>query len=421
MINARKLAVMALCKVEEDASYSNIVLNELFSQNALTEKDKSFVSALFYGVLDRKITIDYYINSVSKVKVKKMNPLTKQAIRIGVYQLVYMEKVPDSAAVNESVNIIKHSNEKRNLGFVNGVLRTISRQTPALPEPNSVQNISIVYSCPTEIVNGFINDYGFEQTKSILQAFLNPAEVFVRINSSFVAKSEFLLKAEEENISFSDTDYEFLLKANEPSKLFSSNIYKEGLFHIQDIASFNCSLSLKCVQGERVLDVCAAPGGKSFSIAECMNNIGEVVSCDLHVSRVNLIKKGAERLHLSCINAITNDATVYNEKLGLFDAVLCDVPCSGWGVMRRKPEIKYKGETDFSSLESIQKNILNVSSKYVKNGGRLVYSTCTLRKAENERIVEDFLKDNKEFILLEQVVNFPDISDGFFHAVMQKM
>ncbi len=420
MINARKLAASALSKVENDASYSNIVLNELFSQNEISEIDKSFISALFYGVLDRKITIDFYINSVSKVKVRKMDPITKQALRIAVYQIVYMQKVPDSAAVNESVNIVKYSAEKRNSGFVNGVLRSIIRQIPSLPDCSSAHGISVNYSCPIEIVNEFIKDYGKEQTVNILKSFLKPADVFVKVNSSLVSLEEFLKMANEENIAFSNTENKFLLKAEEPTKLFSSKLYVDGLFHIQDIASYECALSVGAKQNDRILDVCAAPGGKSFSVAEIMNNKGEVVACDLHPQRVNLISKGAQRLKLSCIKATVNDATVYNEQFGLFDAVLCDVPCSGWGVMRRKPEIKYKGNCDFSDLESIQKNVLDVSSRYVKAGGRLIYSTCTLRKAENECIVEQFLSKNKDFELIEQIVNFPTSSDGFFHAVMRK-
>ena len=420
MINARKLTVTALCKVENNASYSNIVLNELFSQDDISEMDKAFISALFYGVLDRKITIDYYINKLSKVKVRKMDSITKQALRIGVYQIVYMEKVPDSAAVNESVNIVKFSAERRNFGFVNGVLRSITRQLPSLPDCSSAEGISINYSCPIEIVNEFIKDYGKEQTISILKSFLKSADVFVKINSTIVSHQDFLRLAKDENIGFLSTNYELLLKAEDPAKLFSSKLYSEGLFHVQDVASFECALSVAAKEDYRVLDVCAAPGGKSFSIAEIMNNKGEVISCDLYPQRTNLINKGALRLKLSCIKAVTNDATVYNEELGTFDAVLCDVPCSGWGVMRRKPEIKYKGNCDFSELESVQKTILEVSSRYVRSGGRLVYSTCTLRKAENERVVEQFLSKNYDFELIGQTVNLPNTSDGFFHAVMQK-
>lgn len=420
MINARKLAVTALSKVENNASYSNIVLNELFIQNDLNEMDKAFISALFYGVLDRKITIDYYINKLSKVKVRKMDPITKQALRIGVYQIVYMEKVPDSAAVNESVNIVKFSAEKRNFGFVNGVLRSIIRELPTLPDCSSAEGISINFSCPIEIVKEFIKDYGKEQTINILSAFLESADVFVKINSTVVSRQEFLRLANDEDIGFLDTNYELLLKAEDPARLFSSKLYGEGLFHVQDIASFECALSVAAKQGDRVLDVCAAPGGKSFSIAEMMNNNGEVIACDLYPQRTNLINKGAQRLKLSCIKTVTNDATVYNEKLGTFDAVLCDVPCSGWGVMRRKPEIKYKDSCDFSELENVQKTILEVSSKYVRSGGRLVYSTCTLRKAENERVVEQFLSKNNDFELIEEIVNLPTTSDGFFHAILQK-
>lgn len=422
MVSARKLAVDALCKVEKDNAYSNIVLNELFSSSDINSRDKAFISALFYGVLDRKITVDYYINRLSKVKVRKMNPITRQAIRIGVYQLIFLDKIPQSAAVNESVNIVKYSPEKRNANFVNGILRAVTRELPKLPECKTAEDISVVYSCPVDIVKELIADYGKTAAIDILDSFLKPADVFVRVNSVITDAQGFYARALEEGIEFEKTDDEFLLKITDSSNLFSSSLYKEGYFHVQDIASTECAKSVNAKVAERILDVCAAPGGKSFTIAEIIGDKGEIVSCDLYEQRTDLISKGAKRLKLSSIKTICNDATVFNDALGEFDAVLCDVPCSGWGVMRRKPEIKYKKDTDFTGLEEIQKNILSVSARYVKKGGRLVYSTCTLRKRENEANVEWFLRNHPEFNLKEQVTRLPiDGTDGFYHAVFLKI
>ena len=421
MKNARKLVVEALCKVENDSAYSNIVLNDLFSSVSLDSRDKAFASALFYGVLDRKITIDYLINRISKVKVRKMDEITKQAIRIGVFQLAYMDKIPASAAVNESVNIVKYSAEKRNANFVNGILRAFTREIPLLPSGDTVNDISTIYSCPTEIVKELICDYGKDEVIKALDSFLKPADIFIRINSVLTTKEDFCKLAIAQGIAFEYTENEFLLKIIDSTNLFSSDLFKNGFFHVQDISSTNCAESLEAKKGERVLDVCAAPGGKSFTIAEIMQDVGEVVSCDIYEQRVNLISQGAKRLKLKSIKAVCNDATVFNTKFGEFDAVLCDVPCSGWGVMRRKPEIKYKKDNDFSSLQQIQRNILGVSSRYVKENGRLVYSTCTLRKAENEENVKWFLENNPEFKLVNQTTLLPNNgSDGFYHAVMLK-
>ncbi len=419
MVNVRKLVVDALCRVEEDGAYSNLVSNEAFSKYELTERDKSFATALFYGTLDRKITIDFYINCLSKINVKKMQPITKAALRLGVFQIAFMDKIPVSAAVNESVNIVKKSKENRNFGFVNAVLRSATRSLPNLPVDNTEKSLSIRYSCEESIVKELIKDYG-DKTDEILSSFLNPAQVFIRYNSIKISKTEFEEKLKTSGINFTETELDGCYKI-EDGDLFGLDLFNNGLFFVQDISAANAAEALCAQKGEHVLDVCAAPGGKSFTTALLMQNTGEIVSCDLYEQRVSLIKKGAERLSINCIKPIVNDASVYNKELGEFDAVICDVPCSGWGVMRRKPEIKYKKDNDFSELEELQQKILCTSVKYLKNGARIVYSTCTIRKAENEKQIQKFLENNKGFVLENEKTTLPTGEyDGFYYAVLKK-
>ncbi len=421
MISSRKIAAQALCRVEDDGGYSNIVIGNFLNDFNLSKEDKSLASALFYGVLDRKITLDFYIGKLSKIKPKKLDPLTRQALRIGIYQIAYMEKIPVRAAVNESVNIVKNTPEQKNSGFINAILRGAAENLPSLPDTKDLFSLSVRYSCPVWIISELLSGYGADTTEKILNAYLFTANLNVCVNTVKTS-------AKELNSRFkNDGTRAELLYDNESFNIiggidFKNNSpFNEGLFYVQDMASKNCAKAIKAVKGERVLDVCAAPGGKSFTMALSMENEGEIVSCDLYENRVSLIKSGAQRLGLSCIKPQINDALIYNKSLGEFDAVLCDVPCSGFGVIRRKPEIKYKGIDDFKELEKIQKDILEISSKYVKQGGRLLYSTCTLRKNENENRVAEFLKSHADFKCEYMQTDLPgEDGDGFFHALLIK-
>lgn len=419
MANARKIAVDALLRVQEDGAYSNLILGQLLSKSDASKEDKALASAIFYGVLDRLITLDFYINKLSKIPAKKIEPLTKQVIRASLYQLYYMDRIPESAVVNEAVKLIKFSQENKNSGYVNAVLRTAAVSRPTLPEGRDLYSMSIRYSCPTWIISDIIKDYGTEQAEEILKAYLLPSKTFLRVNTLKIPSGELYNKFNKMGIELYDDGLENCFAVKSGIDFSSNPLFKDGLFHIQDVSSQKCAISLSAKKGERVLDVCAAPGGKSFTIAQTMENIGEIVSCDLYENRVSLIKNGAKRLGISCINAIQNDASVFNCDLGLFDAVLCDVPCSGFGVIGRKPEIKYKAADDFKSLSEIQLQILNCSSEYVKAGGRLLYSTCTIRKAENEEIVTAFLNNNQNFICEYMNTDIPSENcDGFFRALL---
>lgn len=421
MANPRKAALNALLRIEKDNAYSNIILGEYLSDGNFSVVDRAFATALFYGVLDRKITLDYVLGSHMPKHFSKIKPYTATVLRLGAYQIMYMDKVPDSAAVNESVNLIKQSKEKFNVSFVNAVLRSISRDGYSLPDGNDIKSLSIRYSCPESTVKIFTDDYGAETAEKILSEFLKPSTVFIRTNTLLTDDDKLVSVLQKEGISAKPTDIKHCLSVSGKIDFKFSPAFLDGLFHVQDITSQICASKLEAKPGERILDTCASPGGKSFTMAEIMNGNGEIVSCDVSENRVSLISKGAKRLKIGCIKPLVNDASVNNPDFGKFDRILCDVPCSGLGVLRRKPEIKYKQFDDFDNLQKLQYKILTVSSQYLKNGGTLVYSTCTLRKNENEWQVERFITENPDFSLAESVTFLPNEEhDGFFVAKLIK-
>ena len=420
MANVREIAVKLLIDLQENKAYSNIALNKIIAQNNLSSLDKGLLTALFYGVLDRKITIDFVISKFIKTPINKIKPITKESLRIAIYQILYMDKIPESAAVNESVNIVKKSKERYNASFVNGVLRALLRNPVEIPQGDDIKSLSIRYSCPETVILGFIEDYGLETTKELLSEALQKPPITLRVNNTKITAEQLIEELQSEGFSVQPDTLENSLKILGSIDVSSSFAYKKGYFHIQDLASQITVKTLGAKPFERIADLCAAPGGKTFTIAETMQNKGEVLAFDLYEKRCELIKKGAARLGLDIIKTKTSDATIFDAELGVFDAVLCDVPCSGLGVIRRKPEIKYKDISDFSELERIQQKILSNAAGYVKTGGRILYSTCTLRRAENERQIEIFLDTHREFVLKYERTFVPhkDGTDGFYCALL---
>lgn len=421
MANPRKTAVSVLTKIEKDSAYSNITLKSFLNDTELTKEDTAFVSALVYGVLDRRITLDYVLSRFMKTPLKKTAPFTLNVLRTALYQIMFMDKIPESAAVNEAVKIIKKSKESRNAGFVNAVLRATLREETLLPEGESADELSIKYSCPLWMVKNFLNDYGAENTKALLEESLKAAPVTLRVNTVKTDIESLKAKLSDIGINSSEGDIKNSLILEKGTDIAKNELYKNGFFHVQDLASQIAISVLAPQKGERVLDMCASPGGKSFTMAEYMENCGEIVACDLYEQRVGLIADGAKRLGLDIIKTAVSDATVYNENLGKFDCILCDVPCSGLGVIRRKPDIKYKPESDFKELGEIQYNILKNALKYLKPGGRILYSTCTLRQEENEKLVIRFQKEYNTLRKVCENTLMPHINntDGFYYALLQ--
>lgn len=422
MANARKIAVQALMSVNSDGAYSNITLNKILNEKPVENNDKALASAIFYGVLDRRITIDFVISQFIKTPLLKIRPFTLEVLRSAVYQLMFMDKIPASAAVNEAVKLIKSSKERYNASFVNALLRNIIRAPIELPSDNGIASLSIRFSCPEWIIEGFIKDYGIDNAVALLEQSLKSPPVTLHVNTLKINTDELIELLYTEGINSIKCDIENALVIKNGIDAKNSVAYNKGFFHIQDLASQITVSHLNLQIGERVLDICSAPGGKSFTMAEVMKNNGEIAAFDLYESRVSLISEGAKRLGIDIIKASIGDAEIYNDKLGLFDAVLCDVPCSGFGVIRRKPEIKYKTQRELISLEKIQLNILNNAANYLKPGGRMIYSTCTLRKSENECIVNTFLDKHSDYELKYEHTYMPHIdgTDGFYCALIYK-
>lgn len=430
MQNERKVLVSALLKAEK-SGYSNIILDSILNETDLNSVGKAFVTTAFYGVLERKITIDFILNKFLKKPIAKTPPYTSAVLRSGAYQILFMSRIPDSAVVNEAVKLMKKSKERGNVGLVNAVLRNLCNEN-SKDVLNDLQDPSIKYSVEDWIYNRLTKEYSKEKINSFFENSLLPPPVFIRVNT--LKEDAFNLVYEElVNIgaNVKSTDFKDFYEVEGIKTVEKLKSYKNGLFFVQDYSSRMAVASLSAKSGERVLDCCAAPGGKTFSIAMDMENSGEVVSLDIHPHRVDLIQKGAERLGLNIVKTAVNDATEYNADLGFFDRVICDVPCSGMGVVRRKPEIKYKSEEECNALPEIQSKILLTASKYVKSGGRFVYSTCTLFKNENDNIVFDFLNNNKDFKLVSAynmadngtltLMPPDDLGDGFFVAVMERL
>lgn len=436
MKTARQVVLQMLVKMSNNQSYSNILLDEALSKSQLSAQDKKFASALFYGVTERELTLDLIIKKYSSRPLDKLSNEVRQILRMGIYQLLYMDSVPESAAVNESVILAENTKNPAVKGYINALLRSFIRDGKVLPEgKNKIENLSIKYSCPEWLVEKWMKDYGEEATLSMLYTSLGRAPITIRVNTTKIDMDNLVKELEKEGISAGKVAIvDNCLEINNSVAIEQSEAYKKGYFHVQDIASQLCCLALGAKEGETVLDLCSAPGGKAFTIAELMNNKGKIFAFDLHEKRAQLIASGAKRLGLDIIKTGTNNAKVFNEKMPLADKILCDVPCSGLGVIRRKPEIKYKNFSDFDNLPEIQYQILETSFKYLKVGGELIYSTCTLNKAENDNVIARFIENysdcEKVNLLSDLGEPFGDYkatifpyfcnSDGFFIAKIKK-
>lgn len=393
---AREQAFEILLKIEKDKAYSNLALDYVLKSETESSTDRAFVTRLVYGVTERRITLDRIYSQFLNQGMNKLKAEVLTLLRLGTFQIVFSDKIPKSAAVNETV---KTANKKCKYasGMINAVLRKIESTVPDFEFESDTERLSFVYSVPKELVNFFVYHYGIENTEGFFKETLKEKSVFVKMNNTKTNKSAFLglLNSECDSVKETVLDDSFEISSKVP--VFELESYKKGFFHVEDISSQLCVKALSPQENERVLDVCGAPGGKSFTIAEHINNKGSVVSCDIYPQRAELIEKGARRLGLFSVKPLVNDATVFNEDLGLFDRVLCDVPCSGLGIIGKKPEIKYKNLDDIKDLIPIQKKILDVSSGYVKKGGTLVYSTCSVNPNENRRVCDEFLKHHTDF------------------------
>ena len=423
---AREACLNSLVKFEKEKKYSNIELGNAVDKYDFNALDRSFFTKLFYGVIEKKLTLDYYINIICE-KNTKIELEILIILRMGLYQILYMDKVPDNAACHESVELAKKSkpNNIKIGGFVNAVLRNFLRKREEFERKlQNSDDLAIKYSCSSDIIKIWRESYSLEITEKLLGQSLEKHGLTITVNTLKISRDEYLknLGTDVETTEISPDG--IIINTDIPVK----NIYgfDEGLFFVQDEASQICALETGAKPGDLVMDCCAAPGGKSFYMAQMMKNNGRIICLDLHKNKLNLLKDSAKRLGIDIIETYEHDSTVKfcrDELCSSADVVLCDVPCSGLGVISKKPEIKYKTLQEISELPELQFKILSACSDYVKPGGILVYSTCTLNKKENEEVTDRFLNENKNFECMNIKTFFPFERkiDGFFLVKMKRI
>ena len=430
-MNLRNIVYSIIYDVKHNNKYSNILINEVFTKSKLKDEEKNFVTYLSYGVLGNIYFLDYFIKKYSDIGFSKISNKAKIILEIAFFELIFMDSSQNYATVNESVALCKKI-DFRAKNFVNALLRKISSSNPSTLRnykfddiKDDVQRLSIKFSISEYISKRLIANYGYNFAYELMDSMSKTPDIFIRGNllKTDVIRLKSLL--DENKLIYETIDEDNMIFSMRNLKNIANlKIYKEGLISIQDYSSMLCVLSTGVTQNQKVLDLCAAPGGKSIFMAQLMRNKGSILSMDISQNKLNMLSEQCKRLGIDIINIKTNDATIYNESYKeKFDVVLADVPCSGLGILRRKPEIRYKKEDEITTLFDIQKTILQNSSKYVKKSGRLVYSTCTLGKEENSNIIEDFIKNNTIFRISYQKEYYPNVdnTDGFYVCVMDKI
>lgn len=398
-VKSTRFTVLELLDKMDNGAYSNLALDSMLKSTDYSDRDKAFISRIFYGILERKLTLEYIISMYSDKPLQKLDGIVVNILKIGIYQIKYMDSVPDNAAVNETVNLAKQAKKVSAAKFVNAVLRHFIRDNKSINYPEDpVKRLSIEYSCNYELIDKICADYSYDQAEKFLKASLEPHKNYIRVNTLKTTSDELTTELLNYGIHAEKSPYlADCLYVDKINNLENCKLFSKGYFHIQDLSSQLCCKVLNPQPNDTVIDLCAAPGGKTLTIAEMLNNKGRIIAADLHEKRVKLISKAAERLNIDIIETMQNDAKIYNSQMPLADKILCDVPCSGLGVIRSKPEIKYTELEKIKKLPDIQYEILSTASQYLKKNGELVYSTCTINKAENDAIIDRFLNEHKNF------------------------
>lgn len=444
MANTREIALDILLSIDKDKGFSNITLNKMIPDK-MENRDSNLVRELVYGVIENKLYIDNIIKKASKIRIKKIHPAIMSILRLGIYQIVFMDNIPSSAAVNESVKLAKKKGNRGSISFVNGVLRNISRDPNKFTQLNRdkpIEYLSIKYSHPEYLVKKWLNEFGYEFTEELLKANNKTPSLNIRVNTLKISRNDLKIKLKKRGFECLNGDLsKDALKVLNPYKITDTADFKEGLFTIQDESSILVGQVLNPWEGSLILDMCSAPGGKATHIGQLMNNSGRIIARDIHKHKIKLIEDNASRLGVDIIESQLYDALkLDNDLIGKVDYTLIDAPCSGLGLIRRKPEIKWnRKEEDIDELVSLQGNILNIGKNYVKNNGILLYSTCTIYHEENLNMINRFLDRNRKFKLeaiteINERLDFyntlskgyiqlyPNIhkTDGFFIAKMRK-
>ena len=433
MDKARQAAVFALERVRRDGAWSSALGDAMKKNFGLDPRSLALAESICLGVMQNTALLDYYIDLYSKSS-SKIEPKVRDIMRSGAYQLLFMDKIPASAAVNESVALCKKLGYSRATGFCNAVLRKLATdkvQLHDIPGEGAAEYLSVKYSHPLWLVQYIISRRGYDSAEAFFAANNMIPDTCLQVNTLKTSTQELLARLKASGTECSEHPWlsDCIIATGKISTMAG---FDEGLFYVQDPAAKCAVLAADLKPGMDVLDACAAPGGKSFAAAIAMKNKGRIDSCDLHDKKIGLIKDGAQRLGIDIINAFPHDARAHLDRL--YDAVICDVPCSGYGVIRKKPEIRYRPQTDCTAMPPIQTAILKNTSKYVKSGGLVIYSTCTVMQEENEGVVRQFLCDHPEFSAESftlpngetadkgYITFWPDIhgTDGFFVCKLRR-
>ncbi|QIL46142.1 16S rRNA (cytosine(967)-C(5))-methyltransferase RsmB [Vagococcus coleopterorum] len=441
--SARFAAMNALVKVANRQAYSNLLINQILNESQLSEKDGRLMTEIVYGTISRRLTLEYGLAPFI-AKAKKVEPWVYQLLLLSLYQLEYLDRVPEHAIVDEAVEIAK---ARGNIGasrFVNGVLRTIQREGVPSPEliKDPVERLSVEISMPKWLVEQFISEIGFEETKKLGQSLFTPSKVSARVNTDLTTRELVLTELSDDGLEVVASDLSPVGVVGKKGFLAGSWLSKEGQLTVQDETSMLVAPSMQVEAHHQVLDACAAPGGKTTHIANYIDVLegGKITALDIHEHKVKLIMDNAERLQVSeRIEAHVLDARKVSEKFEdeTFDRILADVPCSGLGLLRRKPDIKYsKQASDFANLPKIQLEILSSLAPKLKQSGIMTYSTCTVSQAENQQVIAAFLEEHPEFEAidvkgaesLQQNEPFPSVTiyphdyqtDGFFICCLKR-
>ena len=402
-MDAREAALLTLNACHRQGGWSDGVLKKQLAAAKLDSRDAALATQLCFGVLQNQLLLDFYLSQFSNIALSRMEGKVLQALRLGAYQMLFLDRIPHSAAVNCSVEMTKRlCKNPRAAGMVNGILRSVERNLdhlPAIPNTDPVSYLSILYSHPEWLVKEFCMTLGTEEGAKLLAADNHQPSMTVMVNTLRGTAEQVAQRLMEQRVEVTPHPWlDDCLVLSKTGDLEGLEAFREGLFYVQDPASRLAVEAAEVRPGMRVLDCCAAPGGKSFAAGIAMKNEGELISCDIHPHKKKLLQAGADRLGLSLLHPMTADGKVFRpEWEGAFDRVLVDAPCSGLGVIRKKPDIRYKDPEPLKGLPEVQRAILDNASRYVRPGGILLYSTCTLLPRENEEVVRWFLEGHKDF------------------------
>ena len=397
-MGARETALNVLIACRKDGAWSNGVLKEYLTRDRLDSRDAALATRMCYGVIQNRMKLDHYLAQLLTGKLKDLHPVVRDILHLGLYQILELDRIPDAAAVNESVGLAKKYCKKLRSapGLVNAVLRSAVRGREELKAPRGWQEI---YSHPQPLIDLLMDYVGKPRMEAMLRANNAAPETVIQVNTLVTDTAALAKELEEAGVAVRSHSWmKNCLVLGNTGDLEKLEAFRAGKFYVQDPAA---KLSVLCAQipaGSRVLDCCAAPGGKSFAAAIAMGGSGSIQSCDVHEHKIGLIQKGAQRLGIENLSACVADASARREEwVGAFDAVIADVPCSGLGIIRKKPDIRYKNLAEMKELPALQLKILQNQADYVRPGGVLLYSTCTLVRAENEGVVEAFLASREDF------------------------